>query len=138
MKTIADVLEKLDINKVNLDDETHFPLDEGLQKAIEYLKQNKFGEIDTTVYQIDNAPTTIEAFNKEKDRSFYVFSNRRGGILRFADTTSKIVSQSNPCLELLFIGDDADMFIYNCGPNDCNRTCTKEDFIKLANKYFNL
>jgi len=44
MKKLVDVLEKLDINKVNLDDETHFPLDEGLQKAIEYLKQNKFGE----------------------------------------------------------------------------------------------
>lgn len=138
MRNLVDIYEKLDIDKVSLNNKSQFPLDKGLQKAIEYLKQNNFREIDTSVHQIDNAPTAIEAFNIEKDKVFYVFSNKRGGIIRFANTTSKIISPSNPCLEVLFVGDDGIAFMYSYGPNNCGKTCTEEGFIKLANKYFKI
>lgn len=90
------ILEKLDINKVNLKGQNfvkNFPLDDTIEKIANYLKANDFKEIPWPEVHIlfNEFKKDVE---KENGKVFTVHENR---LIRFANTSDRNkISDDNP------------------------------------------
>lgn len=91
MKNLVDILlEKLDINNINIDAE--LPKDFNYDDVIAYLHKNRFNEIEYTkngVYIFNNIPF----FNSKKGKYFMTSSAKEFFI---ADTSKGDISKKNP------------------------------------------
>jgi len=80
--------EKLDINKVRLDNSAPFPIDGGLKKLVQFLIANGFSEIE----DIGDFDFYVEKYNSMKTKAY----STNGSDIRFADTTYDTISKDNP------------------------------------------
>lgn len=92
MRHLIDVLEKLDINKVNLDE---FPIDGPGDAIIEFLKANGFIINDKEHYLNDQIAIKYAnmAGNKNVQAVMY---NDGGYLIFFSDTSKRDISEKNP------------------------------------------
>lgn len=97
MRNIKDILEKLDINKVNLNKDLKFPVDGKPSDVFLWLKKNGFDQFDYNDKHIK-----IQ-FNNENARCFatyqrksLTYSNQQTTFIWFADTSKKKISEGNP------------------------------------------
>ena len=101
MKELSNYInEKLDINKINLHDK--FPIGKGSQETIEFLKDNRFEEIDDSI--IDDWCDYFDVMNK-KSTKVYAFSPATKSdnldSLKFADTSKAKIGEENPIFHIM-------------------------------------
>lgn len=121
------ITEKLDINKVNLDDRD-FPIDGTLDDMIEFLKSQGFIEIpDTSIKS-----KLYSVMNKKKGK---VFANAKDWFIRFADTSKHYIDKEHPVYAIFY---DERYYIewINSIKKDDYSLIPKEEFLKLLNTRF--
>jgi len=106
MKNLVDIMkfvskdtiyEKLDINKVSLNEDLEFPIDGKPSDVFLWLKKNKFKQFDCNDEHIKTQ------FNNKNARCFatqqrksLTYSNQQTVFIWFADTSKKKISEDNP------------------------------------------
>lgn len=92
MRHLIDVLEKLDLDKVSLDE---FPIDGPGDAIIEFLKANNFIINDKEHYL--NSQIAIRDSNNARDKNVQaVMYNDGRYLIFFSDTSKKDISEKNP------------------------------------------
>ncbi len=94
MKNLVDILEKLDINKVNIKDKgfvKNFPLNSEIEEIAKYLKNYGFREIEWPI--ISDFGEFKQDIEKENGR---VFARYKNVMVRFANTSIKKIENNNP------------------------------------------
>lgn len=136
MKGLADTLmEKLDINKVNLENE-EFPLYGTMNDVINFLKSNGFIELkyhdDVRIYF-----DYVEDFNEAGKKCFMVQTRRvgnGGNIIWFGDTRRNNISNDNKLYMITFYAQYNEFEYYG---NDINaKFIDTNDFKKELKELF--
>ena len=135
MKSLVDIYEKLDINKVKLND--RFPIKGEFKDIIEFLESNGFEIMKDspalnsfydflTLYKNTHGKIAIIDYNKEYRPDHWV---------RFADTSNREVSKNNPALHI-YCGNTG-FKIYKIEINHYNeKVLSEEEFLEQVNKQF--
>ena len=92
MKDLYSIYEKLDINKVRLNDK--FPIDGTIEDVVEFLEEQGFKDIN-------QRGSKDVIFNSKKSKCFY----RLSGHLWFGDTSKEEISKKNPIFVIKLIKD---------------------------------
>ncbi len=126
MKELSNYInEKLDINKVNLDE---FPSDKDIDTMVNFLKSYNFTEID---YCYDDF---VDIFNKRNIKGFIVDIDK--GLedynLWFGNTTINNIGKQNPFFHINI--DNSRIRIYYTIGKDYN-LCSENNFLKMIKKY---
>lgn len=134
MKTLKDkILEKIDIDKVNLDvEESYFPLERDINYIIWFLKHNGFTEIP---YENGDIWVHVhEKFDKNKGKKVFEYWPQVK-VLRFANM-KKDISEKNP---VFIINSDGYSHSFAIEP-ELNSSklieIRKKEFSKLLKKVF--
>lgn len=128
MKHIIDIIEKLNINKVNLAPK-RFPIDRDMNTIVDFLRDDGFKEIP---YEKGDVWRHVhEKFNKNKRKKVFEYWSHLE-VLRFADM-SKDISEDNP---IFGINSDGWYWIEPKLYNSYNIKLNKEEFLKAINKVF--
>lgn len=111
MKSLVDILEKLDINKVNIKDKDfvkNFPLNGEIEEIAKYLKSYSFKEIEWP-----NQYTPFDKFKKDVEKeNNRVFTINKNGLIRFANTSNgNKISIDNPIF-LIYNGESVSKGLY--------------------------
>ena len=130
MKNLRDVLEKLRVDDIVLNDK--FPIDGTLDDMIEFLKDKGFKE----VVKQSGTPAS-EALNKEKNKCFIKDKIKNVYHLWFANTSKQKISKDNP----IFFIDETLLFynVYYIGQAGYTVDIVirdKKEFLKELNKRF--
>lgn len=127
MKNLKDsILEKLDINKVNLNN--RFPIDGTLEDIAKFLEEEGFQQVEYGYVKT--------AFNEPKAKCFMIFTTT----IRFADTSKEEVSKDNPIFYIDF-EDKKDYSVFYCGKGSSGLITdivvnNKKEFLRELNKRF--
>ena len=133
MKTITDVLEKLRVDDIILND--RFPIDGTLKEMMQFLEENGFKYVECRS-DID------ECFNKYKSKCFY----KNNEYLWFGDTSKEEISKKNPIFTYRILQNN--FSVYYCGTSGRiywlvgelgkikNSKENKEEFLRELNKRF--
>jgi len=126
MKDLYSIYEKLDINKVSLDDK--FPIDGTLEDIAEFLEEEGFQQIEYGYVKT--------AFNELKAKCFM----RDTTSIRFADTSRREVSKDNPIF-YIHLGNRKEYSVFYCGSDNDGLIADivendKKEFLKELNKVF--
>lgn len=133
MKNLIDVIEKLDINKVNLGDK--FPINGKLHEIVEFLNNNGFELADTLFVGVKKWKEIVDALDK-KEGWCYVYSERFETV-RFADTSKPIDTiKTNPIYTISFDGDVIANYALEGKEANSFKNINKEEFSKAINKKF--
>jgi len=137
MKNLVDVMkfvskdtiyEKLDINKVNLNDTGSFPIDGSIEDMIKFLKSLGFKEIDV------KGRSATESFNSKHDKCYWL---RDKLWIYFGDTSEGNISPTNELFMIIVSksGSREYRIINNYSCSNDYRNNTKA-FLKILNKQF--
>jgi len=130
MRSITDILEKLDINKVNLEPDV-FPIDGTLEEIEEFLEANNFENFDD--YDLDMKYfSEYEDFVNTEGKKLFLISIG-GKFVRFIDTSQKDLGKDNPmfCIKT----NAANPFTIEIN-EFYQKYLDKKDFLKALNKQF--
>lgn len=131
MKELSNyIYEKLDINKVSLDD--RFPINGTLDDIIEFLEEQGYFGFS---WLSETPGGWSKAFNYYKRKSFFSKPEDRWGYayLKFADTTNKNIGKENPMYEIRFEGNNK---IFGTMYGRRSIPVSKEEFLQRLNKQF--
>lgn len=129
MKNLIDILEKLSIDDVKINSSKHFvkdfPLDDTIEKIVNYLKDNDFKEVSW--------PSENSLFNefkkdieKENGKVFAVYENR---LIRFANTSGgNKISADNPIF-VIDTGQSDSSHLYFENKGWWQRSPSTDDFL---------
>lgn len=99
MKSLkTSILEKLDINKVNLDDVYTFPLELTDESLVHYLKDCGYAEVPYISVPDGNIFSYIPYFNEKHGKQFIYTKQWRE--IYIADTSKSEISLKNPMFYL--------------------------------------
>lgn len=127
MKNLIDVIEKLDIDKVNLND-MNFPIDEDFANIVNFLKDNGFIEIP---YENGDIRGSVHRkFDRNKGKKVFEYLPKVK-TLRFADM-SKDISRENPIFCINGYGTVWLELLYDVHYININQ----KGFLELLNKVF--
>lgn len=122
MKNLVDILEKLDINKVRLDE---FPIDGSIKDICKYLKKNGYEEVSIQ-YGVNNFYTLSRQTNKA-----FICDRAKSQWVIFGDLT-KPISHYYPSFRIL---SDKKFYVEWPNTNDslASVPLTKEEFLDRIN-----
>ena len=108
MKSLkTSILEKLDINKVNLDD-SRFPLELTVESLVRYLKDCGYVEVPYISVPNGNIFNFIPYFNEKPGKQFIY--TKRWREIYIADTSRSEIGSDNPMFYLSIRGSKLDEF----------------------------
>lgn len=130
MRNITDILEKLDINKVNLEPDK-FPIDGTLEEIEKFLEANDFENFDDYDLDMQYFSEYADFVNTEGKKLFLI--NTAIKFVRFIDTSKKDLGKDNPmfCIKT----NAANPFTIEID-EFYQRYLNKNDFLKALNKQF--
>ena len=130
MKELTDyITEKLDINRVNLNDE--FPINCSIKDICEYLRHLGFIEIPN-----DGKLKLFLAMNDVKDKVFATSIGVTSEFVRFADTSKHDIDEKHPSYAIFADGRHYKEWIGNTGAEYV--LISKEKLLEMVKKQFKL
>jgi hypothetical protein len=129
LKELTDyITEKLDINKVKLNDK--FPIDGSFGDIIKFLESHGFIEVPN-----DNKSKLYPEMNKKKGKVFAKCTGYNSGYIRFVDTSNHNIDKDHPVYSIF--GNEKYYIEWDINNKFFDYTdVTKEEFLKLLNKKF--
>jgi len=127
MKNLIDIIEKLDIDKVNLND-MNFPIDKDIDTIMTFLKDNGFIEIPYTMS--DNRRSVHKKFDEKRGKKVFEYWPKVK-TLRFADM-SKDINRKNPIFCINGYGTVWLELLYDVSYINISQ----KEFLELLNKVF--
>lgn len=122
------ITEKLDINKVNLND---FPIDGSFDDILAFLIKNKYIEFRGIHRNM------FSAFNIASKKAFVSdYYKDTNWNIWFGDTSKGLLSEDNPLFLIQTEPNSERKFYYS--PDNLTNPRTKEDFLKALNKYLKI
>lgn len=108
MKSLkTSILEKLDINKVNLND-SGFPLELTAESLVQYLKDCGYAKVPYISFPDGNISDFIPYFNEKHGKQFIY--TKRWREIYIADTSRSEIGSDNPMFYLSIRGSKLDEF----------------------------
>jgi len=101
------ITEKLDINKVNLND-SGFPLELTAESLVQYLKDCGYAKVPYISFPDGNISDYIPYFNEKHSKQFIY--TKRWGEIYIADTSKSKIDGSNPMFYLSIYGSELEEF----------------------------
>jgi len=136
MKNLVDILlEKLDIDDVKIGNSKYFvkdfPLDNTIEKIVNYLKDNDFKEVSwPTMKELSEFKKDLE---KENWKVFTMYGNE---MIRFANTTYDTISKDNPIF-VIYKGKSANHLYFESNKWWERRDIKPDDFLAKMKYVFN-
>ena len=131
MKTIVDVLEKLKVDDIVLDE---FPVDGTLEDAVKFLKEYGFKEIKFEIKKHFLYTSVIKDIENREGR--YVVVNKDDLEIMFGDTSKKDIDERNPLYSILYSMDEYTSRTLSQSDSTKMKKYTKDEFAKEMERYF--
>lgn len=114
LKDLYSIYEKLDLDKVGVDDfAEEFPIEGDLPRFIEYLKRHRFEEL--TFRNNTDVGALINLFDRSHGKAFLCNDGSSLKWVRFANTRDRKVSEKNPIFSIIMdYGADDYAFYTEC------------------------
>ena len=133
MKSLIDILEKLSIDNIQVND-IEFPIKGDDDTTIDFLKNQGFERLPRKFYGSEQQEF-VYIFNSQHTRGWMSYLGGDFTMITFADTTDKEISKDNLMIQICFQKGKPTEWIAVSG-RYAEKHCTEREFLDILKKQF--